>query len=148
MDRLLQPKFAWPFVLVCFVSAFLIGTRSSGTGGPRSPVQPDDEIVWNTSFDSTIQGPQLVYFTASWCGPCKMLAAESWPDAGVADAMKAYTAVKIDVDEQPGVAQLFSVAAMPTMAVYHDGAIIAARTGYMPSADVEDFLRESLPDEN
>lgn len=64
------------------------------------------------------QGPAVVDFTASWCGPCQMIKPE------FERLSQVYTSVqflKVDVDELNDVASNAGVRAMPTFKIYVDG---------------------------
>ncbi|KAI9894992.1 MAG: hypothetical protein M1814_000214 [Vezdaea aestivalis] len=63
-------------------------------------------------------GVSVVDFHAVWCGPCKAIApAVEALDGEYTDV----TFVKVDVDEQPEIAQEYSVRAMPTFLIFKNG---------------------------
>ena len=79
-------------------------------------------------------GPVLVDFFATWCGPCRMMA----PVIEEIAAEKAGSAAvyKIDIDENPYIAQQYGVMSIPTFIVFQDGEPIAKTLGARPKEDI------------
>lgn len=78
--------------------------------------------LYNDNFESVIQSaerPVLVDFSASWCGPCRMIAPiieEIMED--YADELDVY---KVDVDESDAVAAQYEVMSIPTIVFFKNG---------------------------
>ena len=71
--------------------------------------------------------PVLADFWATWCGPCKMIAPHI---AKIAEENSGKIKVcKIDVDENPDIAQEFSISSIPTLIFFKDGEIVAQHVG-------------------
>ncbi len=92
------------------------------------------------NFDSVIaSGRTLVDFWATWCGPCRMLAptieALGEKYAGQANICK------VDVDEQPELAQRFGVMSIPTLIAFQDGQPVGKLVGVRPQAELEALLK-------
>ena len=74
------------------------------------------------TFDETVLGadrPVLVDFTASWCGPCKTVAPIL--DELAVEQADRLSIAKVDVDDQPTIAQRYDVMSMPTFILFKDG---------------------------
>jgi thioredoxin 1 len=71
--------------------------------------------------------PVLVDFTATWCGPCKMLAPIV---EKLADEFQGKVKVgKVDIDDSPNLAARYGVRSVPTVMVFQDGAKKATHVG-------------------
>lgn len=91
------------------------------------------------NFDSVISsGLVLVDFWATWCGPCRM-------QAPVLDDLDAelegkVKICKVDVDENPAIAQRFGVMSIPTLIAFKDGQQIAKRVGLQSREELVQML--------
>jgi len=92
------------------------------------------------SFRDVIQSdkPVLVDFTATWCGPCKMMAPILHE---VKSAMgDKITIIKIDVDKNPEVSGQFQVQSVPTLILFRKGEVKWRQSGVMPAKQLQEIL--------
>lgn len=98
---------------------------------------PDINYINESNFQSEVLDsslPVLVDFTATWCGPCKMLdpvvkqLATDW-DGKV-------KVVKLDVDENVNIAMQYQVMGVPTLMLFSNGEPLQRLTGYQPKGRI------------
>lgn len=84
----------------------------------------------------------IVDFSATWCGPCRMMApiveecSEKYKDK--------YNFYQVDIDENEELAKNFGIMYVPTFIIFYDGKEIARDSGYHPSEEFEKFINDSL----
>ncbi|MGA0565759.1 thioredoxin family protein [Rathayibacter sp. KR2-224] len=90
-------------------------------------------IADETTFEKTVDEagiPVLVYFWATWCGPCRVLG--PLLEQIEADNEGAFTIVKVNADDSPALAARYSVMAVPTMKLLVDGEVTRTIVGSKP----------------
>ena len=108
-------------VLLVMAVAYAVW-HSRGGGGDHLPSLSAEQ------FNETVAtGVVVVDFWASWCAPCRMQLPILEDLAGRVAGRA--SVVKVNVDEQPGLAEEFGVRAIPTLLVMRDGEIVERFTG-------------------
>jgi thioredoxin 1 len=97
--------------------------------------------VTEQSFEQEVlqsDTPVVVDFWAEWCGPCHAVAPVL--DRIVAERNGDLKLVKVNIDEQPGLALRYGVQSIPTMILFKDGQPAAAAIGAQPKTALEKSL--------
>ena len=96
------------------------------------------------NFDAILSGdkPVFVDFWATWCGPCRMVSPVVEELAGIYGDRIAF--VKVDVDEEPDLAQRYGVMSIPNLVLIKDGKVVDQSAGARPKAVLEEYLKKVL----
>ena len=98
-------------------------------------------ITSETEFNDKIvkaDTPVLIDFWAPWCGPCKMVAPEL---EAVSDEYEGKAVIlKVNVDEQQGLATKYNVMGIPTLLLFKDGKEAERIVGYRPRKDLMEAI--------
>lgn len=84
----------------------------------------------------------LLDFWAEWCGPCKMIAPLLEETATTYEDK--LTVVKLNIDENPNMAQKFGIRSIPTLMIFKDGAPQAQKLGALSKSQLDEFLDSNL----
>lgn len=87
-------------------------------------------------------GLVLVDFWAAWCPPCRRLAPTL--EALAADYQGRVAVAKVDVDENPELAQRYGVQSIPTLILFRGGRAVDKRLGALPGNDLREFVDARL----
>ena len=140
MNQAMKPVWGL-FAILVVVTAVALLMKAS---------QPDEIIPWRTNYSASLDEGRasgkrvLVYFTATWCGPCQNLRHTTWADKDVEAAMQNFVPVKVDVDDAPQVATKYGVQGIPTLMVFKNGEVVERLTGGYPKAIILQKVKPHL----
>ena len=99
--------------------------------------------VTEQNFQSTVdRGVTLVDFWAEWCGPCRMVTPVLEELQGeLGDRAQI---VKLNVDENPNIAQQFGISGIPTMLLFKDGQVVDKLVGASSINTYRDLINKQI----
>jgi len=102
-----------------------------------------ETLTQNSITDALGQpGILVIDFWAPWCGPCRTMAPQF---ERAAQLRPQYRFAKVNVDEQPTVANTFQIRSIPTLVVISDGEVIGASAGVIAADQLTGALGQLAP---
>ena len=99
---------------------------------------PDTLEANASNIDEIRNGTSVVDFTATWCGPCKVLGPVV--DKLATEFKDKVKVAKLDIDQNPDIAQAYGVMGVPTLVFFKGGEIVDQHVGLLN----EDALRKKM----
>jgi thioredoxin len=111
------------------------GRCGTPLGGPGAGAEAKPQVVTDGSFardviEASSSKPVLVDAWAEWCGPCRMIAPAL--DQLAAEANGRYKIAKLNVDENPVIANQFNIRSIPTLLIFKNGELVDQIMGAQP----------------
>lgn len=105
---------------------------------PEPPPEGPVKSVTTASFPAEVLAsdvPVIVDFWAPWCAPCKQVSPIVEQIARMREG--SYRVVKVNIDEEPALAQQYEVQSIPMIALFRDGRLERAALGAKPRPQLE-----------
>ena len=114
--------------------------QNAAADGAASPHIKDSglETFAADVLDASREVPVIVDFWAPWCGPCKQLGPAL--EAAVIAAEGAVKLVKVNIDENPEIAQQLRIQSIPTVYAFSNGQPIDGFQGALPESQIKQFV--------
>jgi len=119
--------------------------NSPGEVEEKNDVIDHPVTVTDATFEQEVLAsdiPVLVDFWAEWCGPCRMVAPIL--DKLAKEFAGQIKIAKVNVDENPGLAQAFRIMSIPNLMIIKQRTMIFNQPGALPEAALRDLIQQAI----
>ena len=91
------------------------------------------KISQNEFNEVTASEVAVIDFSATWCGPCKMM-------GRVLEDVD-FNILKVNTDEYPEIAREYGIMSIPTLILFKDGVEVKKNIGFLSKEEIEEFIK-------
>ncbi len=81
------------------------------------------------------EGTWLVDFSATWCGPCRML------EPNLEEFAKDNNVLQVDIDKFGELTESFNIMSVPTLIVFNNGELVKQVVGYKTVDELKELVK-------
>jgi thiol-disulfide isomerase/thioredoxin len=108
-------------------------------------------VGWITSYEHALKlaqarkSPLLMFFTAEWCPPCRMMHAQTFPDPRIQTLLSRMACLRVDIDSNHELAMTWRVSGIPRIIILNvAGQVIGDHLGFQSAEQLEPLLQDAL----
>src|SRR5437764_3845451 len=117
----------------------IAGGQGADPGAAAAVIDVTTATFMAEVVDASFEQPVIVDFWAPWCGPCKQLG--PLLERVVRGANGAVRMVKLNIDENPEIAQQMRIQSIPAVYAFKDGRPVDGFVGALPESQVKQFVQ-------